>query len=96
MLKAESIGTVGGPTKGLSMSGLMDMLFGCWHKNYSFPITSKKGQRRTGAAALTGTYVVCLDCGKEFPYDWQEMKVLNEGDGRERAVAAAAESYAEK
>jgi hypothetical protein len=20
--------------------------------------------------------VVCLDCGKEFPYDWHEMKVI--------------------
>jgi hypothetical protein len=22
-----------------------------------------------------GTYVVCLDCGKEFAYDWAQMKV---------------------
>jgi hypothetical protein len=22
------------------------------------------------------TYIVCLDCGKEFPYDWQKMKVV--------------------
>jgi len=21
------------------------------------------------------TYVVCLDCGKEFDYDWQEMRI---------------------
>jgi hypothetical protein len=28
------------------------------------------------AAAVTGTYVVCLDCGKEFPYDWAEMKMV--------------------
>ena len=21
-------------------------------------------------------YVVCLDCGKELPYDWQEMRVI--------------------
>jgi hypothetical protein len=55
---------------------LVDLIFGCWHKNYSFPITAK-GSRRTPAAAETGTYVVCLDCGKEFPYDWQHMKVLS-------------------
>jgi hypothetical protein len=78
------------------IASLVDMFFGCWHKNYSFPITAKKGQRRAGAAALTGTYVVCLDCGKEFPYDWQEMRVI-EGEGRtERALAATAESYAGK
>jgi hypothetical protein len=23
-----------------------------------------------------GTYVVCLDCGKEFRYDWHEMKIV--------------------
>lgn len=55
---------------------LVDMIFGCWHRNYSFPITTR-GARRTAAAAETGTYVVCLDCGKEFPYDWQQMKVLS-------------------
>ena len=26
-------------------------------------------------AARTGTYVACLDCGKEFPYDWGEMRI---------------------
>jgi hypothetical protein len=55
---------------------LFDMLFGCWHKNYSFPITAKGSRRRGGAASVTGTYVVCLDCGKEFPYDWKGMKVI--------------------
>ena len=55
---------------------LVDLIFGCWHKNYSFPITAR-GARRTAAAAETGTYVVCLDCGKEFPYDWKEMKVIS-------------------
>jgi hypothetical protein len=54
---------------------LVDLFFGCWHKNYSFPITTR-GARRSAAAMHTGTYVVCLDCGKEFPYDWHEMKVL--------------------
>ena len=78
------------------ISSLVDMFFGCWHKNYSFPITSKKGQRRSGAAALTGTYVVCLDCGKEFAYDWQEMRVLHGEAKPEQALAAAAESYAAK
>jgi len=55
----------------------MDMLFGCWHNNYSFPISTRSGQRRSEAAHATGTYVVCLDCGKEFPYDWKQMKVVS-------------------
>jgi hypothetical protein len=54
---------------------IFDALFGCWHKRMSFPITSKRGQRRPEAAMQTGTYTVCLDCGKEFAYDWQNMKV---------------------
>lgn len=59
------------------MFNLFDMLFGCWHKNYSFPITARGDRRRTAAAKITGTYVVCLDCGKEFPYDWKEMKIVS-------------------
>ena len=55
---------------------ILDCLFGCWHKRYSFPITAKPAQRRSEAASVTGTYVVCLDCGKEFPYDWRAMKVV--------------------
>ena len=59
------------------LSSITDFLFGCSHSNYSFPITVRKGQRRNVAAAgPTGTYVVCLGCGKEFPYDWRTMKVV--------------------
>jgi hypothetical protein len=76
------------------MASLLDMLFGCWHKNLSFPITKRSGQRRTPAASMTGTYVVCLDCGKEFAYDWKEMKVVDGRPRRSKALAAkAAESY---
>jgi hypothetical protein len=32
--------------------------------------------RRAGFAnSKQGTYVVCLDCGKEFGYNWKDMKV---------------------
>lgn len=74
------------------IANLLDLFFGCWHKNYSFPITVKPGQRRTGAASATGTYVVCLDCGKEFPYDWRSMKVVSGRPKGERQIAAV-ESY---
>jgi len=55
---------------------LLDALFGCKHSHYRFPVTIRRTKRRHQAAALTGTYVVCLDCGKEFAYDWQAMKVI--------------------
>jgi len=57
-------------------SKLIDAVFGCRHARYSFPITVRAGSRRTPAAQRTGTYVACLDCGKEFDYDWQEMKIV--------------------
>ena len=56
-------------------SKLMDAMFGCRHTRYSFPITVRAGSRRT-PALRTGTYVVCLDCGREFGYDWREMKIM--------------------
>jgi hypothetical protein len=77
------------------IANFVDLLFGCWHRNYSFPITSKPGHRRCEAALVTGTYVVCLDCGKEFPYDWREMKVVSaRRSGRPRFREAAEEARA--
>jgi hypothetical protein len=72
---------------------MLDMLFGCSHKHYSFPITARPGQQRSEAASVTGTYVVCLDCGKEFAYDWQEMKFV-EPPQKADELTEAAESYA--
>jgi hypothetical protein len=49
-------------------------LFSCSHQRTTFPLTPG---RRTQAPSATrlGTYVVCLDCGKEFAYDWDSMRV---------------------
>jgi hypothetical protein len=69
---------------------LIDVLFGCWHSRYSFPVTIRGTARRPQAGALTGTYVVCLDCGREFPYDWQEMKVITSSSERREYVASIA------
>jgi hypothetical protein len=79
------------------MASLLDVLFGCSHKNFSFPITKKPGQRLSAAASVTGTYVTCLDCGKEFAYDWQEMKVIEDFRHQFKNVApSTAESFASK
>jgi hypothetical protein len=69
---------------------LFDAFFGCWHSHYSFPITVRRGVRRNAAAALTGTYVVCLDCGKELPYDWQEMRIITSPEDYHSGVRALA------
>jgi RNase P subunit RPR2 len=58
------------------LSKLMDTLFGCRHSRYSFPMTIRAGSRRTPTARRTGTYVTCLDCGQEFRYDWQAMRIV--------------------
>jgi predicted transcriptional regulator len=70
------------------MASLLDVLFGCTHKNCSFPITKRGGQRLSAAASVTGTYIVCLDCGKEFAYDWQKMKVISGSASRPKSVQA--------
>jgi hypothetical protein len=56
---------------------IVDAMFGCRHSNYGFPRTTRPTSKRSAAAALTGTYVACLDCGKELPYDWAGMRVLD-------------------
>jgi hypothetical protein len=61
------------------ISRLMDAMFGCWHARYSFPMTVRGGSRRNPASPRVGTYVVCLDCGKELAYDWTQMKVVSKG-----------------
>ena len=76
------------------MTKLADTFFGCWHSRYSFPVTIRGAARRPQAAALTGTYVACLDCGKELPYDWQEMKVITSRAERRDYVAALATKHA--
>ncbi len=56
-------------------SKMMDAVFGCRHSRYSFPLTIRAGTHRSSTVGRIGTYVVCLDCGREFSYDWQEMRV---------------------
>ena len=33
------------------ITSLVDVLFGYWHKNISFPLTNRSAQRRTGLLA---------------------------------------------
>jgi len=73
---------------------LVDAFFGCRHARYSFPVTVRKAMRRPQAAALTGTYVACLDCGKEFPYDWHEMKVMTSPERHRQHLAELAKHAA--
>ena len=58
------------------LNNLLNMLLGCSHRRTTFPITPV---RKAGFSPAPGrrhsTYVVCLDCGKEFGYNWTEMRI---------------------
>ena len=59
------------------LQSLFDTLFGCSHQRTTFPLTPARrnaGTPLTGAAR-NGMYVTCLDCGKEFAYDWKSMRI---------------------
>jgi hypothetical protein len=72
-------------------------VFSCRHKKCTPLITCRKGQPRSTVAAITGTYFVCLGCGKEFAYDWDNMKVIDPEPSRVRILAdKAAQMYAGK
>ena len=72
-------------------------VFSCRHKKCTPLITCRKGQPRSRIAAITGTYFVCLKCGKEFAYDWENMRVIDPESGRMKLLAEkATEMYAGK
>jgi hypothetical protein len=79
---------------GIMIVSLYEALFGCRHSRYSFPMTVRGSARRPQAATLTGTYVSCLDCGKELPYDWQEMKVISSPERHREHLAELAKHAA--
>ena len=53
------------------IDNLINLLFRCRHRRLSRPIApvSKPGKARQEP------YVVCLDCGKQFGYDLQRMRM---------------------
>jgi hypothetical protein len=55
---------------------LFNAWFGCAHKHTTFPLTpARKAATASSPSARLGTYVVCLDCGQEFRYNWKEMRM---------------------
>lgn len=49
---------------------------GCAHVKMSFPRTRGEKEAIDNQVTLPKTYVVCLDCGKELPYNWEKMQIL--------------------
>jgi hypothetical protein len=61
------------------LSAVSDWLTGCAHRRTSFPITCRT-KRSPTEPARNETYVVCLECGKRFPYDWEAMCMVRKPD----------------
>jgi len=51
------------------MDTLLNLVFRCQHKRLSRPITPPR----------SATYVVCLECGKQFDYDMKTMRMAPRG-----------------
>jgi hypothetical protein len=67
---------------------ILNLLFRCSHPHTTFPQTAGG---RDAALKLPGgawTYVVCLDCGREFAYDWSTMRVASPVTPRLPAIEA--------
>jgi hypothetical protein len=56
------------------MRWLLD-LFRCSHEKLSTPITLPAPPEALSDKP-SETYVVCLDCGRKFPYSWEQMKIV--------------------
>jgi hypothetical protein len=48
----------------------------CRHRRYTFPMSSRRESSAASAGTRAPAYVVCLDCAKRFPYDWEQMRVI--------------------
>ncbi len=51
---------------------LVNLVFRCPHRRLTRPITP----RNEPGLPHSDTYVVCLECGKEFTYDLEEGRVV--------------------
>ena len=53
------------------IDSVLNLLFRCSHRRLTRPVApiTKAGQPHSRS------YVVCLDCGKQFEYDAQEMRI---------------------
>lgn len=59
------------------LQSFLNTVFGCSHHRTTFPLTPvrKNGGFQAPGVVRHGTYVTCLDCGRELAYDWEEMRV---------------------
>jgi len=78
---------------------IWNLLFRCQHRRTTFPLTLAR-DKGAGTDTHAETYVVCLDCGKQFLYDWEHMRlggaVNISGDSTEAGTPAPAVPFRTK
>jgi hypothetical protein len=58
------------------LNSFLESIFGCSHRTTTFPLTPTRNSRGAASArSHRGSYVACLECGQEFGYDWQAMRI---------------------
>jgi hypothetical protein len=53
------------------ITSLFGFIFRCQHRKTTFP----QKQTINFGGSDAETYVVCLDCGQQFAYDWENMRL---------------------
>ncbi|HYE25535.1 MAG TPA: hypothetical protein VEG32_10095 [Clostridia bacterium] len=61
----------------------MSIFTGCRHARTTLPFAANKPSYEThhtdwqpATKISTTHYVVCLDCGRRFAYDWSKMRIV--------------------
>jgi hypothetical protein len=63
----------------IMIDSLLNTLLFCAHRRTTFPMTMTMSRQPHASSTLPigkRTYVICLDCGKEFSYNWKEMRIV--------------------
>ena len=68
------------------IDSIWNLLFRCQHRRTTFPLTPVRKKGDTSPAAEM--YVVCLECGRQFTYDWENMRRGKTADISDGAPAA--------
>lgn len=62
----------------LRLVDLAGWFYGCAHSRMTFPITLRASASADEQPGTTSeTYIVCLECGRHFAYDWTRMRLTN-------------------
>jgi len=79
------------------LQSLLNSLFGCSHRRTTFPLTPvrKSAGFQAPGGARNGTYVTCLDCGKELAYNRTQPRCRNAAELSVESVSLsdAAQDY---